>query len=442
MNAPKSNRPKGLWGWVVAKSGAVDAWATRLIQAFNPYDLSKIKQRNLEPVQIDESPVRKLAAKVFLLFFLFFVIWAVVAPIDQGVIVPGNVSVMGNRQQVQHPAGGVVTQILVKEGQEVQEGDTLIKVNPLNSEANLTSAQLQHINLLATESRLKSERDGLAAIQWEKELSRYKDDKRIREAKSLQEKLFQTRLTDYKNALSAKKIEVETLTTEAQNAAQLAKEGFMPQAQASGILRSKVAAEAAYSNLVNGRQSEIGKELAEAQKNREALQQRVDSLAFDADLNNIKAPVTGVVTGLKVNTVGGVISATQVLLEIVPKREILVVEAKVPTHLIDKVKKGLQADLRFTAFNQKTTPVVPGIVSLVGVDKIASDKAVDPTSTRPEAEYYLARIETTDEGQRMLGENKIQPGMPVEVIVKSGERTFLSYVLKPLTDTFSRSFLN
>lgn len=442
MDTSKDSKSKGFWGWIGAKSSALDAWASKIIQAFNPYDLSKIKQRNLEPVQIEESPVRKLAAKIFLSFFLFFVIWAVVAPMDQGVLVPGSVTVMGNRKLVQHPSGGVVTQILVKEGQEVQEGEILIKVNPLNSEANLTSAQLQHINLLATESRLKSERDGLSSIQWERELSRYRDDKRVREAKSLQEKLFQTRLSDYTNALSAKKIEVETLTVEAQNAAQLAKEGFMPQAQASGILRSKVIAEAAYSNLVNGRQSEIGKELAEAQKNREALQQRVDSLAFDADLNNIKAPVTGVVTGLKVNTVGGVITATQVLLEIVPKREILVVEAKVPTNQIDKVKKGMQADLRFTAFNQKTTPVVPGIVSLVGVDKIATDKAVDPNSSNPQAEYYLARIETTDEGQQMLGENKIQPGMPVEVIVKSGERNFLSYVLKPLTDNFSRAFLN
>jgi protease secretion system membrane fusion protein len=235
---------------------------------------------------------------------------------------------------------------------------------------------------------------------------------------------------------------VDTLTEEAKNVAQLASEGFASRAQASAILRNKVSAEASLSQLVHGRQSDIGRELAEAQKNRESLQQRMQSLAFDADLSNIKAPVTGVVSGLKVNTIGGVIPGGQVLLEIVPKQEILIVEARVPTSLIDKVKRGLEADLRFSAFNQRTTPVVPGIVTLVGVDKLASDKVTDMTAQNPAGEYYLARIETTPTGQKMLGENQIQPGMPVEVIVKTGERSFFSYVMKPLTDSFSRSFLD
>jgi membrane fusion protein, protease secretion system len=420
----------------------IDSFFDRWLAGVNPYDPKRLKERNLEPVVIEESGVRKTAAKVFIVAFLAFAVWAFVAPIDQGVAIPGNVTVQGNRKLVQHPSGGVVTQILVKEGQEVKEGDILIKVNPLNSEANLTTAQLQYINLLATESRLKSERDGAPAINWDPELSKFKNDKRVTEAKSIQQKLFANRAADYKNAISSKKVEVDTLTVEANNAAQLAKEGFMPQAQASAVLRSKVAAEAAYSSLVNGRQAEIGKELAETQKNREALQQRVQSLAFDADLNNIKAPVSGVITGLKVNTVGGVISGTQTLMEVVPKEEILIIEAKVPVNLIDKVKSGMEADLRFSAFNQRTTPVVPGKVTLVGADKVTSDKTVDPTQQQNQNEYYLARVETTAEGQKMLGENQIQPGMPVEVIVKSGERNFFSYVVKPLTDSFSRAFLN
>jgi membrane fusion protein, protease secretion system len=408
----------------------------------NPYSPEKLKSRNLEPVDIQESPVRKTATKIFLGGFAFFLVWAVLAPMDEGVVIPGSVTVQGNRKQVQHPSGGVVTEILVKEGEEVSEGQVLIKVNPLNSEANLTSAELQYINLLATESRLLSERDGRASIAWSPDLEKIRNERPVREAKNIQQKLFNTRRSEYTAAVAAKRIEVETLTTEARNAEQLAKEGFMPQAQASAALRAKVIAEAALSQLMNGRQTEIGKELAETQKNRDALQQRVQSLAFDADLNNIKAPVTGVVTGLKVNTIGGVISGTQILMEVVPREEILVIEAKVPTNQIDKVRKGMEADLRFTAFNERTTPVIQGTVTLVGADKISSDKATDLSSQNPQGEYYLARIETTPDGQKKLGDKNIQPGMPVEVIVKAGERNFLSYVLKPLTDNFAKAFLN
>jgi len=428
----------GIVGLIIRIKNWVDSWITGV----NPYDLTRIRQRNLEPVVIEESAVRKLAAKLFLWAFLFFLLWAFFAPLNQGVAIPGSVSVQGNRKQVQHPSGGVVTEIVVQEGQEVKAGDILIRVNPLNSEANYTSAQLQYINLLATESRLKSERDGTASISWDPELNKFKSSARVNEAKALQQRLFNERSTDYKNALVAKRTEVDTLTEEAKNVAQLASEGFASRAQASAILRNKVSAEASLSQLVHGRQSDIGRELAEAQKNRESLQQRMQSLAFDADLSNIKAPVTGVVSGLKVNTIGGVIPGGQVLLEIVPKQEILIVEARVPTSLIDKVKRGLEADLRFSAFNQRTTPVVPGIVTLVGVDKLASDKVTDMTAQNPAGEYYLARIETTPTGQKMLGENQIQPGMPVEVIVKTGERSFFSYVMKPLTDSFSRSFLD
>ncbi len=419
-----------------------DAWFGRVLNALNPYDLNKIKQRSLDPVQIEESPIRKLATKVFLTFFAVFVIWALVAPLDQGVYVPGSVVVAGNRQQVQHPAGGVVTAILVKEGQAVEANQVLIQINPLSSEANLTGAELQYINLLATESRLKSEREGAGSITWLQGLDRYAKDARAQEAKQIQQKLFASRKAEYTNSLKSQKVQVETLTTEATNAAQLAKEGFMPQAQASAALRAKVSAEAALSQLINGRAGEIDKELAEAQKNREALEQRVQALAFDADRNNVRAPVAGIVSGLKVNTVGGVIGGSQVLMEIVPNTDAFVVEARVPTQEIDKVRKGMEADIRFAAFNERTTPVIPATVTLVGADKIASDKAVDPTASNPQGEYYVARVEMTADGAKKLGDNRLQPGMPADVIIKSGERNFVSYLFKPLTDSFSKAFLN
>ena len=148
---------------------------------------------------------------------------------------------------------------------------------------------------------------------------------------------------------------------------------------------------------------------------------KFSQIHLDAD----KTYETTVRLGLKTSTVGGVISAGQVLMEILPQGGQLIVEAKVPTGSIDKVRQGLPADVRFSAFNQNTTPVVPGVVRLVGADKLTEQNG---------AEYYLAQVETTPEGLRLLGENRIQAGMPAEIVVKVGDRSFMSYLVKPLTD--------
>jgi len=120
-------------------------------------------------------------------------------------------------------------------------------------------------------------------------------------------------------------------------------------------------------------------------------------------------------------------------MEIVPKDEKLAVDAKIPPHLIDKVNAGMLADMRFVAFNLSTTPVIPGLVKVVGADKQVGATATD-------AEFYLAQIQTTAEGLKLLGELKVQPGMPVDVVIKSGERSFISYLLKPMSDKFARAF--
>ena len=134
---------------------------------------------------------------------------------------------------------------------------------------------------------------------------------------------------------------------------------------------------------------------------------------------------------MQVTTVGGVITASQILMEIVPEDASLIVKAQVPPNLIDKVRVGLEADMRFSAFNQTTTPVIPGIVKLVSADKIT-----DPTL----GEHYPAQVEITEAGRALLEDKRIQPGMPVEVVVKSGERTFLQWLMKPISDKFARAF--
>lgn len=455
----------------MAAAGRVGRW----LQDWNPYDPSRLtpKGDGIEPVLLEESQVRRSAVKFVGVAFAAFLVWATMAPLDAGVVIEGSVTVSGNRKAVQHPTGGVVQDLLVREGSRVKQGDVVLKINPLDSEANLASVEGQYINLLATESRLLAERSGASEIRWKKDLERF-SDKEAGEAKIVQLQLFSSRRTELESQLrilreqlagqqaqahsfvrmlSEKRSQLALVAQEAQNTQQLAKEGFVPTAKANEVLRAQSTLQSDLANLtaeISRNESamaatqlqiaqqrstfnkDVDGQLSEIQKTRDALVSRMESLKFNRRLTEVAAPVSGTVVALKVNTIGGVITAGQVLMEVVPEGGSLIVEAKVPPVSIDKVHQGLDADMRFSAFNQRTTPVVPGTVKLVGADKL-----VDPNG---QSEHYLAQVEVTQDGLRLLGENRIQPGMPVEVIVKTGERTFMSYLVKPLTDRFARSF--
>ena len=442
--------------------------------AFNPYDPDKLARDGITPIRIEESSTRHLMSVLLTVGFVLFMVWAVYAPIDAGVSINGTVVVKGNRKAVQHPAGGVVTELSVKEGDLVQAGDVLLRVNPLNTEANLGGAEMDYFSALAIESRLMAERSNAKTITWRKELQA--KDARVLEAKGLQQKLFESRRSEYQDqqriyqeqllglqaqlrelqtVVKLRKEQLQVMNEEATSNRDLASQGFIPRSKANEVERarsdmlsslSNVTAEIAktQSSISSTRlqatqhqaayRKEADKELAEVQKNRKTSKGKVDALAFDLKLSDIKAPVSGTVVGLKANTVGGVIQSGQVLMEIVPTDSSLVVEAQVPPALIDKVQVGLLADLRFSAFNLVSTPIVPGVVKVLGADKLSNPAPAQP------AEYYLAQIETTEQGKQLLGQRQIQPGMPVEVIIKNGERSFMSYLFKPISDRFARSF--
>lgn len=445
------------------KAQAAEAKLSSWIDSWNPYNPAKLSDKGLQPVEVEESDIRRGAAKWFLGFFAVFLIWALFAPIDAGVTVQGSVSVLGNRKAIQHPTGGVVQEIMVKEGAQVQQGEVLLRINPLKSEAEMTGVELQFINLLATESRLKAERDNAPAIKWSDELvKQFKpDDTRVAEAKSLQVQLFNSRRAEYNSQVSSlneqinglsvmlnsRKTQQRSLGEEMTNTRSLAKDGFVPMSQANQAERQKsdidssiastqadiARARLQISQLRSALLKDVDNQLQEIQKNRDALSTRLDSAKFDRDLAEVKAPVSGSVVGLKVFTVGGVITSGQVLLEVVPKDEVLIVQAKIPASIIDKVRVGMPTDMRFTAFNQSTTPVIPGVMSLVGADK-------EPGGNPNEGDFYLGQVETTKEGLALLGSLKVQPGMPVDVVIKAGERSFMSYLLKPLIDKSARAF--
>jgi protease secretion system membrane fusion protein len=419
---------------LVTKFKELDKKAESWISSWNPYHPDQVRNRPLKPVVVEESIIRKKMAQIFMISFGLFMVWALFAPIDTGITAQGVVIVSGYRKALQHPTGGVVQEILVKEGQEVQEGDILIRVNPLKAEADLTAAQLQYYNVLATEARLLAERNGSKKITWPAELKEMASDPRVVDAKQAQEKLFVTRYQEYGMALASRRAQVESLREEAKSNAELAKEGYVSRMQANQVDRTKIEAEMALSTLQATYQKDIDGQLSEVYKNRDALKSRLDAVSYERDLTAIRAPVTGTVVGFKVYTVGGTISPGQLLAEIVPKDAVLMVDAQIPPFLIDKVKLGSQADMRFVSFNVNITPTVPGIVKLIGVDRRPND------TPATDDDNYLAQIEATPEGMAKLGTLQVQPGMPVDVVFKTGERTFFSYLLKPLVDKLAKGF--
>ena len=434
LNTDAENKQQSKTHALVVQFRELDKKAEGWIKAWNPYHPDVIKYRPMAPVQIEESKIRKTAAKIFLAAFGIFITWAAFAPLDAGVNGQGTVMVSGYRKTLQHPTGGVVQDILVKDGDVVKEGDVLIRINPLKAEADLSTAQLQYINALVVEARLKAERKGDAKITWPDELNAWGDEPRVNEAKVIQQKLFETRRKEIVEVLNGRRLQVATLAEEARNNATLAKEGYVPKAQANLVLRQKVDADLQLSQMEASYYKDIDNQLAEIQKTRDALKDRFQAVAFDRDLTSIRAPVSGTILGMKIFTKGGTVLPGQVLGEVVPSEQSLVVDAKVPPNIIDRVKVGGKADLRFTTFNTSRTPVITGNIIMVGADKMPAEQGQG-------GEYYLAKVEATKEGLAELGSDvTIQPGMPVDVIFKTGERTFLSLLFKPFGDRFARSF--
>jgi membrane fusion protein, protease secretion system len=449
---------------------------TRWAKSFNPYVPEELGKDGLEPIRIEESGIKRQAGTVLLVVMGVFFVWSLTAPLDQGVVVSGTVVVQGSRKAVQHPKGGVVDKILVREGDSVTEGQVVLRINPLDVQADLRQAEYDYINTSATYARLLAERTDGNRIEWEPELAEFVNDPQLLEAKRLQSAMFvsrrkelndqraiimkqaqglQQQIVEQERIFKLRNSQLAPIVEDAENLRRLSGDGFVPRNRANEAERSSIEAQAGLvalqsqiaslrtdlasnqlelSKLMSAFYKEVDSQLTEAQKLKETLRSRVLSLRFDKSLTEIRAPAAGTVVGLSIFTEGGVISGGQVLMEIVPVERSLVAEVAVPPHLIDKVRVGLETDMRFSAFNLISTPVVPGIVKLVGADRLP------PKPPQFPEEYFLAQVQTTDEALTLLDDKIILPGMPVEVVIKSGERNFMSYLLKPLADRFARSF--
>ena len=397
-----------------------------------------------------------------------FLSWASFAPLDRGVPVSGSVVVTGNRKAVQHPGGGVIARLRVHDGDKVQAGQVLVVMNTVSTQTRRDALQSQLRSLQLQTARLRAERTGESDLELLPELIAAGDEPEVIEQLALQRQLLINRraalrselaavdegvagtealLAGMQSLLRSKQQQKQLLNEQLSGIRGLAAKGYVARNQLlsmEGELAS-VEGEIAETHGSIGRlqrqvielrlqaqqrrdeySKEVNTQLADGQAQIAALKNQLEKAEADLQDTQIRAPVAGTVVGMAVFTEGGVIQAGQQLMEIVPEDSPMEVEARVPVELIDKVHPALPVELLFSAFDQSTTPRVAGEVTMVGADRL-----VDQQTGKP---YYALRVKVTREGMDKLQGLTIRHGMPVEGFIRTGERSLMNYLLKPLTD--------
>ncbi len=438
-----------------------------------PTDVVPIEQSPNEIVNTDDSVHTRLGWFIVIAGFGGFLLWASFAPLDKGVPLSGTVTVSSNRKAVQHQTGGIVDKILVKEGDTVRAGQVLVEMNDVQvkTQAEITRGQLYSAR--AVEARLIAERDNKSEIAFPPLLLAMGNNPVVANNINLQKQLFSSRNLSMQHEIAAleeniaglevqlhglqalrtsKQTQLDILNTQLEGLRELAKNGFVPRnrvfemdrthAQLTGEISENIGnigrIQRQISELTLRRvhrqeenQKEVRQQLSDIQREAESLNSRLVGQDFELANVQVKAPVDGIVVGLDVFTHGGVIGAGFRMMDIVPNEDLLVVTGEVPVHLIDKVHPGLHVDLIFSAFNQNKTPNIPGIVSQVSADRLTDEHTGLP--------YYNIKAKVAPEGIKLLSEHQVRAGMPVEIFIKTGERSLMNYMFKPILDRIHSS---
>jgi len=440
--------------------------AGRILQWCKGRSLSARKRSSIEP------SLRKrltISAALVGLLALSCGVWATNTPIAGAVIASGTVVVDSNIKKVQHPSGGIVAAIPVKNGDKVNAGDTVLKLDDTQARANLGVIASQLIQLAGRKARLEAERELAGSIKLPADfLEMGEEAKAVAEG---EERLFKLRrtfkegqtaqLTERVGQINeeikgltaqrdAKSKEIDLMVEELDRLEALRKQELMAINRILAAQRDLTRLKGEWGALVaqmaraQGQISELKLQIialdqtmqTEATKELRELEARMAELTERkvAALDQLKrivltAPQDGIVHDLSVHTVGGVVGAAETVMTIVPVKDELSVEVRIATSDIDQVHIGQKASLRFPAFNQRLTPEIAGEVTRVGADLTRDGQ----TNTV----FYVVRIRP-EEGQRE--KLKLLPGMPVEAFIATGERTALSYLVKPLADQFARAF--
>lgn len=406
-----------------------------------------------------------------------FVAWAVWAPLDEGVPTDGVVSIETNHKVVQHLTGGIVSQLLVREGQEVHQGDLLFKLDDTNTKARYEEIRQRYAGLRAQEGRLQTEKTGAQLIQFHPDLMALKGDPLIQQHMLNQSQLLLARrnalaadnsarresiagqqalIEGYQGVLASQQAQLALLQDQLSGIKELTKEGFAPRNQQNDLEQKVAAVHGDIANTkanilrankailelnqqINTRiqteKKETDGDMAQVKLQVESDAQKVKSLQDELARTEIRAPASGQVVGLQVHTIGAVIQPGQKLMDIVPSGEPLIIDAQIQPHLIDKIRVGQAADVRFSTFANSPQLLAEGKLMTISKDLLTKPAGTLDGGTT----YYLARVSITPKGVQDLKGRQLKPGMPVQVVIKTGERTLFAYLMHPLSKRIAAS---
>lgn len=424
----------------------------------------------------DDRRLRRLGVWTVLTVFGGFGAWAALAPLDSAAVAPGVIMVESYRKTVQHLEGGIIKAIYVRDGDTVSKDKTLVTLVDTQSRAQLEMVRGQYFIAVAREARLLAQRDGRGQVEYPSLLVERGEDPRIQDAVRVQDQTFKARrvaqegevslyerqigqlqakasglraqkrsrdalVGSYRGELKDFEALLEEGYTEKQKVRELGRNLAQSEGQAGELLSDIAATQLQVSEtqlkilqLKKDLQREVAKELSEVQRDLFDLQEKLRSLENTVQRTVIKAPESGIVMGLAVHTIGAVVPPGGKLLEIVPGKEKLLVEAQVSPLDVDRVRVGQTAEVRLTAFKSRDTPSVYGKLIAVSADRLMDEKEKIP--------FYLARVEINAAGLQYLVKRKLVlvPGMPSEVLINTGEHTFFRYLMDPLKSIVARSF--
>jgi len=419
------------------------------------------------PSSDTRGPIR-LGFWVLVVGFGLFLAWAAWAPLDEGVSAPATVSVESRRKTIQHMQGGVIRQVAVTEGKEVKAGELLISLDDGAARASFEAVRQNYLSQRALESRLVAEAANAPNIDYHPDLLANPGDPIATQQMAVQTQLFRARraalaaetaagqqvvsgmesqAASVRQMLESRRAQQSLQTRQVSAVKALAEEGFAPRNQALQLEQAQAELRSSITDLeanINRAMSsaaetrlrlaqrqqdylkEVSQQLSEVRREVQANKVRLDAISDEMGRLQIKAPIAGQVIGLQVTGVGGVVTPGQHLMDILPRGEALVLDVKVPPQTIDRVKVGDPVEVRLSAF--ANTPQLVVDAKLV---KLAGD-AVTENMGGVVASYYIGRVEITPEGLKALGGRQLQPGMSAEVLIRTGQRSMLTYLLHPM----------
>jgi len=401
--------------------------------------------------------------------------WMALMPLAGAVVVPGNLVVQSNVKTIQHPTGGVVAEVPVHNGSRVNIGDLLLRLDATQAQASLQMVSKQLDESRARIARLIAERDGLPLPEIPAEMAARLDESAVKNLLASEETQFKARanarysqkdllqsrvaqlgeeIAGLDSQVASKGKQLELIAGELTGVQDLYDKRLVPLTRLTTLQRETARIEGERGQLISAIaetkakvgeaqlqivkldqdfRTDVVKELGETQGKAAELEQRGVAARDIIDRIELRAPTSGIIHQLSAHTIGGVIRAGDAIMEVVPDSDDLQIEARLQPNDIDQVQAGQKALIRFSAFNQRVTPQIVGLVSYVSAD-VSHDQQTN-------AAYFTVRMTLPDDERRRLAGLQLVSGMPAEVFMQTGSRTMMSYLLKPITDQFNRAFV-